>query len=126
MCVCVQEITSSISFTPIGLLDMYNSGGAVDQFDVQLSSNERIVHSNGEVLTEQRNLLSNTESPTVIIKLKVRGCGRFGAYSSQRPSICTVDGADTNFEYDSETGLLTITLPVSQEELYRWPVQIQV
>uniref|UniRef100_A0A803MAA6 galactinol--sucrose galactosyltransferase n=1 Tax=Chenopodium quinoa TaxID=63459 RepID=A0A803MAA6_CHEQI len=123
--VTLKEITSSISFTPIGLLDMYNCGGAVDQFDVPLSSDKKTEHFNGEVPTEQINSLSVTQSPTVI-KLKVRGCGRFGAYSSQSPSKCTVDGVETEFQYDSETGLLTITLPVPQEEMYRWSVEIQV
>lgn len=105
----LKEITSSISFTPIGLLDMYNTGGAVDEFEVQqISSN------------------SGTQSPTVIIELKVRGNGRFGVYSSQQPSKYTVDGVETDFAYDSETGLLITTLPVPQEEMYKWSVEIEV
>ncbi|CAO2831719.1 unnamed protein product [Amaranthus hypochondriacus] len=105
----LKEITSSIAFTPIGLLDMYNTGGAVDEFKVQqISSN------------------SGTQSPTVIIELKVRGNGRFGVYSSQQPSKYTVDGVETDFTYDSETGLLITTLPLPQEEMYRWSVEIEV
>lgn len=120
MVIYVQEITSSMSFTPIGLLDMYNCSGAVDQFDVQLSSDEKTEHCNGEVPAEKR-----PQSP-IVMKLKVRGCGRFGAYSSQRPSKCTVDGVVTDFQYDSETGLLITILPVPQEEMYRWSVEVQV
>lgn len=88
---------------------MYNTGGAVDEFKVQqISSN------------------SGTQSPTVIIELKVRGNGRFGVYSSQQPSKYTVDGVETDFTYDSETGLLITTLPLPQEEMYRWSVEIEV
>lgn len=121
----LKEITSSISFAPIGLIDMYNCGGAVDQFDIQLLSDEKSERSDGEISAEQRSSLSNTISSTVI-KLKVRGCGRLGVFSSQSPSKCTIDGAEADFQYDSETGLLTISLPVPQEELYRWSVEIQI
>nr|BAG74565.1 alkaline alpha galactosidase [Tetragonia tetragonoides] len=111
----IKEITSNISFAPIGLLDMFNGSGAVDQFDVQLTSENRTELSDGE-----------KRSPSASIQLKVRGCGRFGAYSSQCPLKCTVGGADSGFNYDEETCLLTLTLPVPQEEMYRWPVEIQV
>ena len=121
----MQEITSNISFAPIGLLDMFNCSGAVDQFDV-IPSDKKPELFDGEVSSDQRTPLSEHRSPSANIQLKVRGCGRFGAYSSQRPLKCTLDGAQIEFNYDLDTGLLTVDLPVPQEEMYRWAVEIQV
>lgn len=122
----VQEITTNISFAPIGLLDMFNGSGAVEQLEVQMESNEKPQHFDGEVPSELTTSLSDNRSPTATITLKVRGCGRFGAYSSQRPLKCIVGDDETHFDYDLATGLVTLTLPVPQEEMYRWPIQIQV
>nr|KJB14884.1 hypothetical protein B456_002G147800 [Gossypium raimondii] len=122
----VKEISNTISFAPIGLLDMFNSSGAVEKFEVQMTSNEKLQFFDGEVSSELTTSLSNNRNPTAAISLKVRGCGRFGAYSSQHPLKCCVDNADTHFNYDSATGLVTLTLPVPSEEMYRWHVEIQV
>ncbi|KAM1866247.1 hypothetical protein ACFX13_009123 [Malus domestica] len=103
----LKKITSDVSFAPIGLLDMFNSSAAVEQVDIHLASDKN-------------------QSPTATIGLKIRGCGRFGAYSSQRPLKCTVDNAETDFEYDSASGLMTIAIPVLEKEMYRWSVEIQV
>ncbi|RXH81108.1 hypothetical protein DVH24_005022 [Malus domestica] len=102
-----KKITSDVSFAPIGLLDMFNSSAAVEQVDIHLASDKN-------------------QSPTATIGLKIRGCGRFGAYSSQRPLKCTVDNAETDFEYDSASGLMTIAIPVPEKEMYRWSVEIQI
>ncbi|GFZ11983.1 chloroplast RNA-binding protein 31B [Actinidia rufa] len=63
----IQVFDQTLHFAPIGLLEMYNSGGAVEALncavDVQGCS----------------------------IKIKARGGGRFGAYSSAKPSCCKVD-----------------------------------
>ncbi|XP_047959731.1 probable galactinol--sucrose galactosyltransferase 2 [Salvia hispanica] len=93
----LKKITSDISLAPIGLLDMFNSGGAVEQCDI----------SGGTVT------------------LKVRGCGRFGFYSSERPLKCTVGGSETGFDYESGTGLVSLSIPVPVEEMYRWAIEIQ-
>ncbi|KAF2307908.1 hypothetical protein GH714_033298 [Hevea brasiliensis] len=122
----IMEITSNISFAPFGLLDMFNTGGAVDQLEIKVASDKKPEHFDGEVCSEITTLLSENRSPTATISLKVRGCGRFGAYSSQRPLKCLVDDAETDFNYDSDTGLVTLTLPVPEEEMYRWTLEIQV
>ncbi|CAL5351957.1 probable galactinol--sucrose galactosyltransferase 2 [Camellia sinensis] len=100
----LKEITGNVSFAPIGLLDMFNTGGALEEFEVQ----------------------NENQSPSATILLKVRGCGRFGAYSSQRPLKCQVGGVETDFEYEPGTGLLTFIVPVAEEEMYRWGIEIQV
>lgn len=105
---------------------MFNSGGAVDQFDIHMVSDKKPELFDGEASSELTTALSENRSPTATIALKVRGCGRFGAYSSQRPLKCTVGGVETEFNYDSATGLMTVSLPIPEEEMYRWPVEIQV
>ncbi|XP_010257201.1 PREDICTED: probable galactinol--sucrose galactosyltransferase 2 [Nelumbo nucifera] len=123
----LKEITSNISFAPIGLLDMFNTGGAVEQFDVQMATDDKKPELfDGEVQSEIASCLSESRSPTATIVLRVRGCGRFGAYSSQRPLKCIVENKETEFNYDSNTGLLTFNLPVPDKEMYRWPVGIHV
>lgn len=78
-----QVFGCDVHFAPIGLLDMYNSGGAVEALDC------------------------NMDVAQCIIKVKCRGCGRFGAYSNVRPKGCVVDMKDEEFSYNPEDGLLT-------------------
>ncbi|KAL4607024.1 hypothetical protein ACB098_09G127300 [Castanea mollissima] len=122
----LKEITSCISFAPIGLLDMFNTGGAVEQVEIHMASDRKPEHFDGEVSSELTTCLSENRSPTATITLKVRGCGRFGVYSSQRPLKCNVGSAETSFNYDSATGLVNFDIPVAEEEMYRWPIEIQV
>ncbi|KAL8467505.1 hypothetical protein ACS0TY_030947 [Phlomoides rotata] len=99
----VKNITEHISFASIGLLDMFNSGGAVDDHQITTST-----------------------MAVATIALKVRGCGRFGVYCSQLPLKCTVDSVETEFNYDAASGLATLTIPVPEEEMHRWCIEIQV
>jgi raffinose synthase len=64
-------------FAPIGLPDYYNSGGAVDEW-------------------QQVSLNSYT--------LRVRGIGRFLAYSQSRPVSITTNGTRVPFTYDDRAG----------------------
>jgi len=63
---------------------MFNTGGAVEQVEVRMASDTKSELFDGEVSSELCTSLSEDRSPTATIALKVRGCGRFGAYSSQR------------------------------------------
>ncbi|KAK6250172.1 Glycosyl hydrolases 36 - like 3 [Theobroma cacao] len=82
----IRVFGQDVRFAPIGLLDMYNSGGAVEAMDCTMN-------------------LSGC-----IIKIKGRGCGRFGTYSSAKPRSCTVDMKEVEFIYNAENGLLTVDL----------------
>lgn len=95
----VKELTDGVKFTPIGLIKMFNSGGAVKE--ISWGSNE-----------------------STNVSMKVRGCGQFGAYSSTRPKLITVDSEDVEFKYDEESGLVTIDLRVPEIELYQWNISI--
>lgn len=95
----VKEFDSGVKFAPIGLIKMFNSGGA----------------------TKELNCGSNG---TTNVVMKVRGCGLFGAYSSARPKKVTVDSEEVEFRYQEESGLITIDLRVPDRELYKWNVSI--
>ncbi|KAM7471238.1 hypothetical protein LguiA_009421 [Lonicera macranthoides] len=71
----IRVYNSTIHFAPIGLVDIYNSGGATK--DIRWAS-----RSSG---------------------YKVRGCGQFGAYSSAKPIYCLVDmKEEEEFVYNEE------------------------
>ncbi|CAI9765664.1 unnamed protein product [Fraxinus pennsylvanica] len=120
----VTDITANISFTPIGLLNMFNSSGAVEHCEVHLASQKKPKNFDGEVASD--GPLSADRSPQATVVLKVRGAGLFGVYCSQRPLKCTVANIETQFHYEDATGLVTLTIPVPNEEMFKWPIEIQV
>lgn len=105
---------------------MFNTGGAVEHVEIHRASNNKPELFDGEVVSELTTSLSPNRSTTATIALKVRGSGKFGVYSSQLPLKCVVGGTETDFNYDSETGLTTFSIPVPPEEMYRWSIEIQV
>ncbi|TYH34969.1 hypothetical protein ES332_D13G161500v1 [Gossypium tomentosum] len=94
----VKILSNGCKFAPIGLIKMFNSGGAIKDF--------RYHHAN--------------------IDMKIRGCGVFGAYSSTRPKRITVETEEVSFEYEDASGLVTLSLRVPEEELYVWSIGIEV
>ncbi|KAM6585512.1 hypothetical protein CsatB_012514 [Cannabis sativa] len=85
----IKVYNKNIEFAAIGLLNMYNSGGAVEKVDLLLS-----------------------DSSNCGIRIKGRGPGRFGAYSSTKPKSCSVNSKSTEeFKYRSEDNLFTVTIP---------------
>lgn len=117
----IQEIAPGISFAAIGLMDMFNTGGAVEEVEIHRTSDKQELFD-GEVTTS----LSSNRTATATIALKVRGSGKFGVYSSQRPLKFAVDGTKTDFNYNSENGLTTFSIPIPQEDMYKWSIEIQV
>nr|QIK01717.1 putative galactinol--sucrose galactosyltransferase 2 [Lolium arundinaceum] len=97
----VRAVAPGVSLAPIGLLDMFNAGGAVEECTVHTGDKAGVT-------------------------LRVRGCGRFGAYCSRRPVKCSLDSEDVEFSYDADTGLVTVDVPVPEQEMYRWALEIQV
>ncbi|XP_038878350.1 probable galactinol--sucrose galactosyltransferase 2 [Benincasa hispida] len=83
----IRVFSNDVHFAPIGLLDMYNSGGAI------------------ETLSHSMEDLSQCT-----IRMTGRFCGRFGAYLSTKPSRCVVDMKEEEFIYESGSGLLTVKL----------------
>lgn len=105
---------------------MFNTGGAVEQVEIHRASENKPELFDGEVVSELTTSLSPNRTTTATISLRVRGCGKFTVYSSQCPLKCVIDGTETDFNYDSETGLTTFFIPVPLEEMFRWLIEIQV
>ncbi|XP_068643637.1 probable galactinol--sucrose galactosyltransferase 1 [Aristolochia californica] len=96
----VKQLADGVSFAPIGLVKMFNSGGAVKELRYEASS--------------------------MTVEIKVRGSGLFGAYSSTRPKRTTVDSEEVEFTYDEGSGMVTLSLRVPEKELYLWTVTVEV
>ncbi|XWS09587.1 hypothetical protein CRYUN_Cryun39dG0002600 [Craigia yunnanensis] len=97
----VKILSNGSKFAPIGLIKMFNSGGAIKELRYQSGRSANI-------------------------DMKVRGCGLFGAYSSTQPKRITVDSEEMDFEYEDGSGLVTLSLRVPEEELYLWSVTIEL
>lgn len=82
-----------VSFAPFGLVNMYNSGGAIEGL--------------------------RYEAEKMKVVMEVKGCGKFGAYSSVKPKRCVVESKDIAFEYDSSSGLVTFVLDKMPSEIKR-------
>ena len=98
----VKELSNGVTFAPIGLTKMFNSGGAIKEVDYE------------------------SKGGRATVDMKVNGCGLFGAYSSTRPKRVTIDSEETEFEYVELSGLVTIVLRVPEQELYLWNITIEL
>lgn len=97
----LKELSDGIKFAPIGLIKMFNAGGAVKEFSLGSNGSKNVT-------------------------MKVRGCGQFGAYSSSRPKLVTVDSEEVEFKYEEDSGLVIIDLRVPEKELYQWSISIDL
>lgn len=79
----IKVYNQNIEFAAIGLINMYNSGGAV----------ESIEQSGGG------------------IGIRGRGEGKFGAYSSVKPKSCLVNSKQVGFTFREEDNLVIVTIP---------------
>ncbi|KAL0443223.1 UNVERIFIED_CONTAM: putative galactinol--sucrose galactosyltransferase 1 [Sesamum latifolium] len=97
----VKKLSNGAAFAPIGLIKMFNSGGAIKEI--------------------------NYESKKIgNVNLSARGRGIFGAYSSVKPKRIIIETSEEQFGYDKCSGLVTLTLQVPAEELYQWNITIEV
>ncbi|XP_071702954.1 probable galactinol--sucrose galactosyltransferase 1 isoform X2 [Rutidosis leptorrhynchoides] len=97
----IKKLSSGVRFAPIGLIEMFNSGGSIVELNYEME--------------KQGN-----------VGLKVRGCGAFGAYSTKRPIRVTIDSKETEFGYEEGTGLVSIKLNVPETEMCLWDITIEV
>ncbi|KAJ8562318.1 hypothetical protein K7X08_011609 [Anisodus acutangulus] len=111
----IKVLAPGFSFAPLGLIDMYNGGGAIEglKYEVkagtELSELEAGYQGEGNLVAEDRIENLSTEA-VAVVSMEVKGCGQFGAYSSVKPRKCSVGGDMVDFAYDSDTGLLTLNL----------------
>lgn len=79
----------TVEFAPIGLVNMLNSGGALQSVQYGAGS----------------------------VKVGVRGSGELKAFSSVKPKSCKVNGKDAGFEYDGLMVTAQVPWPGSSSEL---------
>ncbi|CAA2939106.1 probable galactinol--sucrose galactosyltransferase 6 isoform X1 [Olea europaea subsp. europaea] len=97
----IKELVPGFSFAPLGLIDMFNAGGAIEELNYEVKAGTQVSGAGEENLSTRA---------VAIVSMDVKGCGQFGAYSSTRPRKCTVGSSPVKSEYDSACGLLTLNL----------------
>ncbi|RRT82849.1 hypothetical protein B296_00003985 [Ensete ventricosum] len=106
-----QDLAPGIRFAPIGLVDMYNAGAAVEGLTYHaLSAASKLESDSGFGGNAVPPLASRGPDALAIICMEIKGCGRFGAYSSVRPRRCSLGSVDVEFAYDSSSGFLALHL----------------
>ncbi|XP_044464769.1 probable galactinol--sucrose galactosyltransferase 6 [Mangifera indica] len=108
----IKVLAPGFSFAPLGLINMFNAGGAIDGLFYELKGRVKLleVENGGEVDGTRVENYSNELVANVY--MEVKGCGKFGAYSSAKPIRCIVDSNEVQFHYDSTYGLLTVNLDI--------------
>ncbi|CAL5352191.1 unnamed protein product [Camellia sinensis] len=82
----IKKLVLATKFAPIGLTNMFNSGGTIQNLDYSATS----------------------------AKIEVKGGGNFLAFSSGKPKKCCLNGGDVGFEWSAD-GRLTLNLPWIEE-----------
>ncbi|KAL2534843.1 putative galactinol--sucrose galactosyltransferase 6 [Abeliophyllum distichum] len=99
-------------FAPLGLIDMFNSGGAIEGLKYEVKTGAQLsdgYEGEGNGTAEER--LENLSIELVtLVSMKVKGFGRFGAYSSAKPRKCKVGLSEVEFAYELASGLVTMNL----------------
>lgn len=96
----VKKLSNGASIAPIGLVRMFNSGGAIK-----------------ELRYESDNIST--------VEIKVCGAGTVGVYSSVMPKRIRVDSREVMFGYEENTGLISFDLEMPIKELYLWVVLME-
>lgn len=100
----IKVFAPGFSFAPLGLINMYNAGGAIEGLRYEAQSGV------------QSSEAQKGKEMVGLVHIEVKGCGKFGAYSSAKPRRCLVDSQVVDFVYDSESRLLTFGLDSLPEE----------
>ncbi|XWS70734.1 hypothetical protein CRYUN_Cryun03dG0073800 [Craigia yunnanensis] len=117
----IKVLASGFSFAPLGLISMYNSGGAIEwlKYEVNDCANlsELDVGYGGESSGLGGMRVENCSNESVgKVLMEIKGCGNFGAYSSAKPRKCTVGSNEVEFVYESSSGLVKFSLEKLPEE----------
>lgn len=100
----LKAFASGHAFAPIGLIGMFNSGGAIEDLKYE----------------------STKGNSAAVARIQVKGRGKFGAYSSVRPRRCVVGGIEVEFGYDESSGLVTFSLDSMPEEGKKHVVEVEM
>lgn len=86
----VRNVGRGIKFAPLGLTNMFNSGGTLQELEYKSSAVE------------------------FSAMIKVKGGGKLLAYSSESPKKCCLNGAEVAFEWSAD-GRLNLNVPWVEE-----------
>lgn len=87
--VIVLNGSNSVQFAPIGLVNMLNTGGAIQSLDFDEAQN--------------------------LVQIGVRGCGEMRVFASERPTTCRIDGKEVNFGYEGSMVVIQVPWPSSSK-----------
>ncbi|KAK8678298.1 hypothetical protein V6N13_143803 [Hibiscus sabdariffa] len=96
----IKVYNEEIEFAAIGLMNMYNSGGALES-----------VEGSAATATATATAADTSGSSKYTIHVKGRGAVCFGAYSDRKPISCSINMKDEDFNFNAQQNLLTITIP---------------
>jgi raffinose synthase len=118
------QVCDAVSFAPIGLVDMFNGGGAVTSFTLAPAHApaQSAAAAAGSGIPSSSSRASSSSpvvaaaaaangSPAAVAALQLKGCGRFLAYSSVRPSRVLLNLTPFNFSWDEFTNRLEFEVP---------------
>lgn len=120
----IKGLGTGVSFAPLGLIDMFNAGGAIRDLEYQIHQDSEFSEAT-EILGMPTNPSESGQVKTATVKITVHGCGRFGAYSSVRPRKCLIESSACDFSYDPDSGLLALVLETPIEGQL-WNVTVEV
>lgn len=128
----IKVLKPGYKFAPLGLVDMYNAGGAVQGLSYHIQSGADLLDLDSSLSSKLngvylQSLDSRNGDSVASVCMEVKGCGRFGAYSSAKPKKCTLNSADIEFSYDPSSGFLTLQLgnmPKADQKLHQVSVEL--
>lgn len=120
----IKTLAPGIQFAPVGLINMYNAGGAIEglKYKVMSSSQSSEVEQGYKEKVENLNV-----EAVAVVSIEVKGCGRFGAYSSAKPRKCTLGTSTVEFTYDPASGLISLildSLPKEDTKVHSFEIEL--
>lgn len=127
----IKVLAPGFSFAPLGLIHMFNAGGAIEVLKYEVKGGAKLSELDdghkGENSAVSDERVENCSSELVAkVCIEVKGCGKFGAYSSAKPRRCIVDSNVVNFVYDSSSGLVSFGLNGLPEEGKLQAVEVEL
>ncbi|KAG6662520.1 hypothetical protein I3843_03G230900 [Carya illinoinensis] len=128
----IKVLLPGFNFAPVGLVDMFNAGGAIERLRYEVKGGVKLLELDSGYEREGNGVpgvkAENNSSELVgLVHMEVKGCGKFGAYSSVRPRRCTVNSNVVDFVYNTDSGLVTLSLdrlPVEGQKVHVVEVEL--
>ncbi|KAJ8768234.1 hypothetical protein K2173_021174 [Erythroxylum novogranatense] len=98
----IKDLAPGFSFAPLGLINMFNAGGAIQRLNYEVKGCEGAVGGE-KVENSNSELVAN-------VSMDIKGCGKFGAYTSTEPRKCLVDSNVVDFTYGTVSGLVIVNV----------------